>query len=284
MPARFPETTFVEAPPETVNTAKAKPTTCQVLATKPGCEVWALGSRRILKSKEWYPGCEIDAENTRYVRTICDIPIPDILTSWTDDDRFMTVQDRINGTELERVIPSLTKDDLVRIGNQLGQHLLKLRETTDERMRMLDGRMVIDRRLLKPLQNDHLHGNITTDQHVRDALQSRISGTVERGIVTGLMNRMPTALPFTFSHSDLHEGNIMVKDGQFTGLIDWEVAGFYPVWWDYVNCCELIGDYLPAELRHDDAVEWFRVYNAIREHPEAAETKALALEYLGQSF
>ncbi|KAI1311832.1 kinase-like domain-containing protein [Xylaria venustula] len=285
MPARFPDTTFVAASPGAADAAKAKPTTCQVLAIKPGREIWALGSRRVLKSKQWYPGCEIDAENTRYVRTICDnMPIPEILTSWTDNDHFITVQDRIDGTELERVIPSLTKDDLVRIGNQLGQHLLKLRGATDERMRMLDGRKVIDRRLLKPFPNDPPHGNITTDQHVRNELESRITGKVKHEITLELMRKMPTALPFTFSHSDLHEGNIMVKDGKFTGLIDWELAGFYPVWWDYVNCCELLGDYLPAELHHDDALEWFRVYHAIRERPEAAETKALALKYLGQSF
>ncbi|KAF2970769.1 hypothetical protein GQX73_g2840 [Xylaria multiplex] len=283
MGARFPDVTFAAASASAVDAAKAKPTTCQVLATKPGCDVWALGSKRVLKSTKWYPGCEIDAENTRYVRTICNMPIPEILTSWTDNDHFITVQDRIDGTELERVA-TLTKDDLVRIGNQLGQHLLKLRGTTDKQMRMLDGRKVVDRRLLKPLPNGPLRGNITTDQHVRDELESRIASTVERSIVVGLMRKMPTALPFTFSHSDLHEGNIMVKDGQFTGLIDWELAGFYPVWWEYVNCCELLGDYLPAELHYDDALEWFRVYHAIRERPEAAETKALASKYLGQSF
>lgn len=252
--------------------------------TKPDCEVWALGSRRVLKSKKWYPGCEIDVENTRYVRAICDMPIPEILTSWTDNDYFMTVQGRIDGNALESAVPSLTKDDLVVIGDQLGKYLLKLRRATDERMRMLDGRKVIDRRLLKPIPNDPPHGNITTDQHVRDELASRIAGKVERGIVLELMRKMPTALPFTFSHADLHEGNIMIKDGQFAGLIDWELGGFYPVWWDYVNSCELLSDYLPAELHHHDALEWFRVYHAIRERPEAAETKPLALKYLGHSF
>ncbi|KAI1129807.1 kinase-like domain-containing protein [Nemania abortiva] len=281
MPARFPDTTFLAAS-GTANTTKAKPDTCQVLVTKPGCQVWALGSKRILKSKNWYPGCEIDVENTQYVRTICDdFPMPEILTSWTDKGQFITIQSRIEGIELERAIPSLKKDDLAVIGHQLGQYLLRLRRATDQRMRMLDGRKVIDRRLLKPLPNDTPHGNVTTDQHVRDELESRIAGKTERRIVLALMKKMPTALPFTYSHSDLHEGNIMVKDGQFVGLIDWELAGFYPVWWDYVNSCELLSDYLPAELRHDDALEWFRVYHSIRERPEAAETKALVLKYLG---
>lgn len=36
----------------------------------------------------------------------------------------------------------------------------------------------------------------------------------------------------------------MVKDGKITGLIDWELAGWYPEPWDYVKFC-----YLSAEHR-----------------------------------
>ncbi|KAH8725719.1 hypothetical protein GQ44DRAFT_726809 [Phaeosphaeriaceae sp. PMI808] len=40
-----------------------------------------------------------------------------------------------------------------------------------------------------------------------------------------------------FTHGDLHQGNIMVKDGKITGLIDLELAGWYPEYWDYVKFC-----------------------------------------------
>lgn len=42
---------------------------------------------------------------------------------------------------------------------------------------------------------------------------------------------MPTAAPYTFTHSDLTNVNIMVKNGH---LIDWEMSGYFPVWWEYV--------------------------------------------------
>jgi hypothetical protein len=38
-----------------------------------------------------------------------------------------------------------------------------------------------------------------------------------------------------FSHGDLSQHNIMVKDGQITGLLDWEYAGWYPEYWDHVK-------------------------------------------------
>jgi len=39
---------------------------------------------------------------------------------------------------------------------------------------------------------------------------------------------------FRFSHGDLHEGNILIdpKSGAITGIIDWESAGFRPLWTD----------------------------------------------------
>ncbi|KAF5362094.1 hypothetical protein D9756_002707 [Leucocoprinus leucothites] len=37
-----------------------------------------------------------------------------------------------------------------------------------------------------------------------------------------------------FAHGDLHLGNIVVKDGHLSGLIDWGDAGWYPEYWDFV--------------------------------------------------
>ncbi|RPD61714.1 kinase-like protein [Lentinus tigrinus ALCF2SS1-7] len=35
-----------------------------------------------------------------------------------------------------------------------------------------------------------------------------------------------------FTHGDLHDGNILVKDGRLVGIIDWEHAGWYPEYWE----------------------------------------------------
>ncbi|KXN81564.1 hypothetical protein AN958_03901 [Leucoagaricus sp. SymC.cos] len=38
-----------------------------------------------------------------------------------------------------------------------------------------------------------------------------------------------------FAHGDLHLSNIIVKDGRFIGIIDWEAAAWFPEYWDFVN-------------------------------------------------
>lgn len=54
-----------------------------------------------------------------------------------------------------------------------------------------------------------------------------------------LRERMPPATPYTFTHGDLTNVNIMVENGNLTGIIDWEAAGYYPVWWEFA--CAGIG-------------------------------------------
>ena len=49
-----------------------------------------------------------------------------------------------------------------------------------------------------------------------------------------LRERMPPATPYTFTHGDLTNVNIMVENGFNTGIIGWEMSGYFPVWWEYV--------------------------------------------------
>ncbi|KAI0142313.1 kinase-like protein [Hypoxylon sp. NC0597] len=269
MPARFPDKTFLTQPgaAEPQPQSNAEPS-CKLLVTKPGGRsVWSLGSKYILKERGYYPGSELEVTNTNFIANKAKGRVPRIVASWREGDRFFSVQERIEGEPLEDALPKLTKEDLARIGKQVGEFIIELRSITRPQMQMMDGRPVIDRRLFKPLPGSaHASYSIcTSHDQVAANLAYSIRHLVKPETLYTLMAKMPSAMPFTFSHSDLHEGNIMVKDGNFVGLIDWELAGFYPRWWEFVNSCELLSDYLPAELQDQDALAWFRVYHTIRE-------------------
>lgn len=38
-----------------------------------------------------------------------------------------------------------------------------------------------------------------------------------------------------FTHGDLRPANIIVKDGRVTAIIDWEMAGWYPDYWEFAK-------------------------------------------------
>jgi aminoglycoside phosphotransferase len=284
MPARFPDTSL---PASTMSDIPdpAVPGTCKLLAVKPGRDIWAIGSSFILKSKAHYPGCEVEVQNVHFAREQTTIPIPAFLAHWQEGGRVLAIQERVEGEPLEDIVSDLRQEDLARIGKELGAYLSQLRELSNPSMTMLDGRMVIDRRLLKPLSRAPSCGNaddmILSDEQVAEVLALRIKGHLDGRTLDSLMGRMPSAKPFVFSHSDLHEGNIMVKDGHFVGLIDWELAGYYPEWWEFVNSCESLSYHLPAELHRPAALRWFEVYHAVRDRPHEEATHTKLRAYLG---
>lgn len=38
-----------------------------------------------------------------------------------------------------------------------------------------------------------------------------------------------------FTHGDLRPQNIMVRAGSITGILDWELSGWYPEYWEFAK-------------------------------------------------
>ena len=43
----------------------------------------------------------------------------------------------------------------------------------------------------------------------------------------------------SFNHGGLRPGNIIVKNGRAISIIDWEMAEWYPDYWEFVNAFHL---------------------------------------------
>lgn len=48
-------------------------------------------------------------------------------------------------------------------------------------------------------------------------------------------NGLPDSSPITFTHNDLHFDNILIfpKGSRVMAIIDWELSGFYPSYWEW---------------------------------------------------
>ena len=42
--------------------------------------------------------------------------------------------------------------------------------------------------------------------------------------------------PIVFTHGDLSSFNIVARVDGIVGIIDWETAGWYPSYWEYIHC------------------------------------------------
>ena len=45
--------------------------------------------------------------------------------------------------------------------------------------------------------------------------------------------------PIVFTHGDIKPHNVLVTEGQITGFLDWESAGWYPDYWDFTTALRI---------------------------------------------
>lgn len=191
-----------------------------------------MGSRYILKDRGDTPP-NFDPQNLPFLRIATTIPVPMILDEWREPDgAHMTILRRIEGETLKEAWPSLSDHEKQRIARQTADYIGQLRNLQSDRLQCLDG---------SPLYSAYLfangfgnpHGPFSSDDELwngmAQALQRLSDDERQR-----LRQRMPAAKPYTFTHGDLNISNIMIKDGNVTGILDWEASGYFPVWWEFV--------------------------------------------------
>lgn len=197
--------------------------------------VWSMGSRYILKDRGVDP-CDFDVRNIRFLQSATTIPMPTITDAWTEDDgRSMVLMERVEGTTLEKAWPNLSDSDKDRIAEQTAGYLRQLRDIQSDRLQGLEGSPLYEEFLFQG-EFRQPHGPFGSDNELWKALDQAL---VSKGIADDerkrLRQEMPPATPYTFTHGDLNFGNIMVKDGNVTGIIDWESSGYFPVWWEFAG-------------------------------------------------
>lgn len=250
---------------------------------------WALGSALILKDRgPDSPTYEV--RNLQFVRDNTTIPVPVLVDTWEeeeyDDDkgeerrgntpRTFLLTRRIPGETLHEAWPKLTAAEKANIARQTAESLQQLRGLTSPKLEAIGGDPIQSHFLF--MQNKEQgrgasdvlwpQGPLGSDDELWAAMSQGLLLGVPEAARVRLRNRFPAAGPYTFTHGDLTDVNIMVKDGSITGIIDWERAGFFPVWWEYVGTVigdspedrewkTLLREYMPE---YSAAFEWWKDY------------------------
>lgn len=224
---------------------------------------WSLGSTLILKERSANPP-NFEAANIKFLESRTSIPIPNVVHEWYEDDgRYFIITKRIPGRPLEDVWPSLSPEHRESIAKQTAEYLSQLREVQSDRMETIGGKPLYSAWLFRQ-DFETPHGPLSSDDELWSELSKSLTKVPEKACVE-LRRRMPPAAPYTFTHGDLTSVNIMVDPdtGDLTGILDWENAGYYPVWWEFAAAGIGLGD---------NDVEWKRTlrkympdYNNARE-------------------
>ncbi|GLA42223.1 hypothetical protein AnigIFM63309_010551 [Aspergillus niger] len=196
--------------------------------------VWSIGSKVILKDRgSNLPTSEVP--NIQFVQEQTSIPVPTVIESWTEREHTLILMRRIPGEPLSNVWSKLTIDEKNKIAKQTAEYLQQLRALQSNKIQCLGGRPVFSNFLFKNEgSNEVPRGPFASDDELWAEMERGLNEKIPEAARVRLRQCMPSAMPYTFTHGDLTNVNIMVENGELTGIIDWETAGYFPVWWEYV--------------------------------------------------
>lgn len=262
--------------------------------------VWSIGSDVILKDRpDEGAKARIEAKTLEFLAgataadTNINIPFPKLIRDWVDrDGRYFTLTECIHGQTLEQAWPSLSEFEKVSIADQVVQVRKQLRSNfTSTTIQSVDqgpcypGLLFLD---MEP------YGPFHSDQELWDALAIAYNN-LPLHVFTKLKKHFPKSEPFVLSHCDLNLGNIMIRDGQVVGLLDWEYAAYLPVWYEYISASfaftemdvewkkvlrERLGVHGDA---YDDARALWKDLISLKQYPNLDEKGKEALERLNSA-
>ncbi|KAG7123565.1 hypothetical protein HYQ45_004033 [Verticillium longisporum] len=191
-------------------------------------------------------GNEVDT--LRFLRRKApELPTPDVKATWETGGRRYIVQDRVPGQTLGAVWHELDLSAKVRSLDQVVAVVEWWRTSTSSKMSSVTGGPVESLRWWST--GFMPWGPFRRKRELFAYFEDARGGCP--GVVRDMLWRnMPDCRPWTFSHGDLHVYNIMVEDGNLSGIIDFATAGFYPVWWEYVQLRLACGAKPDHEWKH----------------------------------
>ncbi|KAH7316746.1 kinase-like domain-containing protein [Stachybotrys elegans] len=181
-----------------------------------------------------------EAEAMDYVKENTSIPIPTVLEVHLGDpsnneSNWIRMQ-QLPGLELGTAWPQMDDDarseTICQLRSYLGQ-LRRLRPSADAagRIASVSGGPVWDHRL----SNMTTCGPFESVAEFHDFLVAPVAQCPRPEWVAKYRSQLADAYDVCFAHADLSWENILVdaSTGKIQGALDWEMAGFWPEWWEY---------------------------------------------------
>ncbi|OTA68434.1 kinase-like protein [Hypoxylon sp. EC38] len=195
--------------------------------------VYKLDSKTVVKSSKITRLAE--AETMRFVRKHTSIPVPEVYNAYKDEESGHTriIMEFIEGVELEEAWDKYSDAEKEHVINQLRGYMKELRELKGSFIGAIDGSWCDDHYfdverggfgpfksesdfnsgIVRALKTDHpyVHVDITCD----------------------LWQEIMKGHEIVLTHNDFAPRNILVQGSKVVAIIDWELSGFYPEYWEY---------------------------------------------------
>ena len=190
-----------------------------------------------------------EASALRLVAASTSLPVPKVYCAFRNEKsgKSYIVMERIDGEMLGRKWRQMSEVEREGILKQLKEMWEELRGIVNERPGKVcaaDGGTLHDHRIWGAAGAKGM-GPFKTEGEFNLFLRNGIESTekMEEGGVKRDVERLIEMhreregkhLKTVFTHGDISVSNILVRGGKVVGLIDFEMAGFYPEYWEYTT-------------------------------------------------
>jgi len=200
-----------------------------------------------------------EAKTMVYIASHTSLPVPKVYCAFKKGKFTYIVMERIKGAQLNRCWRSAGAKGQEHLRAQLRAFLKELRSLPPPRPGQVGdvnySKLYDDR--IEPVG----FGPFETARDFHKFLRNGITKPVEDPELDQLITDQDKEYSTCFTHGDLSSFNILVRDGQVVGIVDWEMSGWYPEYWEYTSAwhvnlydewwrpeIEKILDAYPAEL------------------------------------
>ncbi|WEW60684.1 hypothetical protein PRK78_006171 [Emydomyces testavorans] len=193
-----------------------------------------------------------EARAIQFVSQNTTVPVPKILAAFqTRSGNSYFLMEKCPGVPLCNVLPDLSPGEKRSVLLQLRRYMDELRALKPPRPGMVGSTDY------SSLDDWRLHGSAcgpfesVTDFHkaIRGGLEFPSGHEDCDNLITAQESR---SYNINYTHGDLAFRHIYYLDGRVTGIIDWESAGWYPDYWEYVMTWDSFWD--NPELKNEISV------------------------------
>ncbi|KAJ5509996.1 Aminoglycoside phosphotransferase [Penicillium expansum] len=177
-----------------------------------------------------------EAEALKFIRSKTSIPVPEVYNAYVDKtiDRGVIVMEYIEGEVLRDVLQDMDDMRRQKIISELQQFMSELRSIEGDFIGSIDGSACEDPVFCAEQGG---FGPYKTENEFNDGLIRAMTINETNSWVnhvSKLIRAMPSHLT-VLTHADFSPRNIIVRDDRVVGILDWEMAGFYPEYWEYIK-------------------------------------------------
>lgn len=176
-----------------------------------------------------------ELEAIAFVRKHTSIPVPTILDAQLCSNESCMLMQRALGTCLETAWPQMHEKAKAKTTKQLEAYFKQLRDIPQPEAAGWVGSCNKGPAYDHRLNNGFPCGPFTSLSEFHDFIVAPVQRCPRPQLATVYRKRLSDDYQVHFAHADLSYEHVFVDQdtGDVTAIIDWEMAGFWPAWWEY---------------------------------------------------